>query len=506
MGMRTGSLRSFYVLGLAALLLAIVWQEPPARAKAQVPGWSVPETIPGYDPETWSPILVADQNRTVHAFSSQPVNAGTDTQVEAVFYNRWTLQQGWTFPTDILLSPIKDAQVTDAILEGNSTFHVVFFGGDNTGANIYYSKAPADRADDPSAWSAPVLIGENAGDPAGAVFYQDSGGALYVMYNGRQTGSGLYVVSSKDHGDSWSDPISVFLTGSDVPNISLLHVIKDDSGWFHAIWLVSNIAGQGRGIFYARSRNGIDWSAPVLLASATEGLGPQAPTIIEYHGALLVVYIMTPKLMMQRSNDNGQTWDDPTRLFPRHVGANGSLSLIIDSTSTLHLLFGQRITGNPDIHGMWHSTYQNGHWLEPEAVASGPLVMDKTGATGFDPFEAHGAIVQGNVILATWITERGSEGNGVWFSYKLLDSRENPAVPIPLASSQQNNALSGQAPGTLVPTDMPALSSAATAEPNLLSATSPKGLSTSNVLLASMIASLSCIVVVFVLKARHTRS
>jgi hypothetical protein len=192
-------------------------------------------------------------------------------------------------------------------------------------------------------------------------------------------------------------------------------------------------------------------------------------------------------------------------MFPRHVGANGSLSLVIDSASTLHLFFGQRITGSPDIHGMWHSTYMNGRWLEPDALVRGPLVIDKTGSNGFDPFEAHAVIVQGNVILITWITERGNNGNGVWFSYKLLDSKEIPAVPVPLTSPQENNNTSGELSVTSAPADFPTLSPAATLEPNQLSATNRTGLSTSDVLLASMIASLGCIAMVFVLRARHSK-
>jgi hypothetical protein len=33
--------------------------------------WSPPQTVPGYGDETNPPVRVADQNRTVHAFTSQ---------------------------------------------------------------------------------------------------------------------------------------------------------------------------------------------------------------------------------------------------------------------------------------------------------------------------------------------------------------------------------------------------------------------------------------------------
>ena len=499
--------KSIYVLGLALLLVSVSQRQAPARAEAQNAQWSTPQTIPGYDPETWTPILVADQNRTVHAFSSQPVDAGGGKSVQAVFYNRWTVEQGWTIPSDILLSPYKDARITDVYLDRKDTFHVVFFGGDNTGADIYYSKAPAALADDPNAWSAPIIIGEDAGDPEGAVFYEGDQGSLYVMYNGRQLGNGLYVVSSKDGGENWSDPAPIFFTPSDEPNISQLHVIRATSGSLHAVWLVSDASGQGRGIYYARSDGRNVWSEPVLLAAAQEGLGPQAPTIVEYDDALFALYIMTPKITMQRSVDDGKTWDDPTIIFPRHVGANGSLSLLVDSKPSLHLLFGQRITGNPDIHGMWHSVYDNGHWLEPEAVVNGPLVIDHTGSTGFDPFEARGVVVQGNVILITWITERGSKGNGVWFSYRLLGSKEIPAIPVPLTIPQENrNPNNGTSIAASTPSNLPASLSIDNVNSESLPKSNRGGLTPSDILAISGISSFACIVIVIVLQIRNRKS
>jgi hypothetical protein len=497
--------KSCYVLGLVLLLISISQQQAPIIVKAQNSGWPTPETIPGYDPETWSPILVADRDRTIHAFSSQSVDVGEGVPVSAIFYNRWTLEQGWTLPTDIILSPSKDARITDAHLDSNGVFHVVFYGGDNTGADIYYSKAPAASAADADAWSTPIIIGENAGEPEGAVFFEGDPRTLSVIYNGRKPLEGLYIVNSKDGGESWSDPSPIFLATSDEPFISQLHVIKTKSGWLHAIWLVSAKSGQGREIYYARSKDGSEWTEPVLLTEAKEGLGPQAPAIVEYDDSLLAVYIMTPKIRMQRSSDDGRTWDDPQTIFPRHVGANGSLSLLVDSEPNLHLFFGQRITGNPDMHGMWHSIYKNGRWLEPEAVVKGPLVLDKIGSNGFDPFEAHGVIVQGNVILITWITERSSKGNGVWFSYKLLDSKEIPAIPVPLTIPQENSNPNTRISITSRPSNSPGSLFVDNVNTNSLPTANTDGLRASDILAISGISSFVCIVIVIILQQRSRK-
>jgi hypothetical protein len=373
--------------------------------------------------------MIADQNQTVHAFTYQRLDQESSQSYRAIFYNRWTLEQGWTAPIDIILSPNKDARLTDAYLNSSGTAHLLFWGGDNTTADIYYSKALIQDAGDARAWSIPTIIGPNAGDPEGAAFVENSQGGLYVIYNGRELGNGLYAVHSDDRGESWSDPTPLFFTRNDEPNIAQLHVIRDTSGWMHAVWTVFNTDGQARGIYYIRSKDGDEWSDPVLLASAFEGLGTSLPMIVEYKSALYLNYFACPivcRMNMRVSINHGETWDDPSLLFARHIGLNGSMSMVIDGNDVLHLFWGQRIPGQPDIHGMWHSEYRNSRWLEPEAVVKGPTIR-KPGGEGFDPFQAQAVASQGNILLATWRTDPGLSSNGVWYSYKAIDA---PALPV----------------------------------------------------------------------------
>jgi hypothetical protein len=427
----------------------------PTRQNAQ---WSPPETIPLYQLGTLPPILVADQNRTVHAFSSQLVDVGGGKFLRVIFYNQWSLERGWTIPVDIIISPNKEARVTDVFLDKNSIFHLVFFGGDQTSANIYYSQAPATMADNSLAWSTPIIIGENAGDPENAAIVEDDNGALSVVYSGREFGNGLYGVNSTDGGENWSDPTPIFLTRGDASNISMLHVIKSESGWLHAVWGVFDIGGQGRGIYYTRSRDGIKWSEPFLLADAQDGLGTQTPTIIEYKKTLYALYNMTPKITMRRSSDEGKTWDDPSIIFPRHVGVNGSLSLVIDGNNQLHLFFGQRISGNPDIHGLWHSTLLNSRWTEPDALIKGPRIVDKEGLTGFDPYDARAVVSQGNVLLVTWRTDPGDiKDNGIWYSHAVINAPETPISTLEsyYSISETPSALTSPVPTLFLESTLP---------------------------------------------------
>ena len=417
--------KTFIILGFIIGLLLLLFV-PSFSSKAQNNQWSDPQTIPGFDPNSWPPILVADQNRTIHAFSSQWINNEDSDAIRAIVYNRWTLENGWTNPTDIILSPRKEARLTDVYYDQRGEFHLLFFGGDNTAADIYYSKASIGDENNVRKWSYPSLIAEKAGDPEGAKMIEDAQGDFHVIYFGKIYGNGIYEINSEDQGESWSMPNPIYLATSDNPNILYISAIQSESGWIHVIWGVYNVGGQGRGIYYSKSQDGEVWSEPTILYSATEGYGTQTPAIIEHNG---MIFAFSSGISMRISKDNGVTWSDTVKIFPRHTGVNGSLSPVIDSENNLHLFFGQRITGNPDIHGMWHSQWLDGRWTEPDAVVSGPPIEDKIGNKSFDPFEATAVVSQGNLLFVTWRTDPGLPGNGVWYSFMVLDIPELPIIP-----------------------------------------------------------------------------
>ena len=428
------SIRDFCrVLATVILTIFLVLTDgnPVRNAEAQGGRWSSPKVMPGFDTNSWPPILISDQYGIVHAFTDQWLGNENEGRLRAIVYNQWTLERGWTNPIDILLSPSKEARLTGVHLDDKGIFHLVFWGGDNTDAGIYYSRADSINAYSVTAWEYPLLVAENAGDPEGAVLVEDDQGNLLIVYHGEIYGNGVYVIKSLDGGVTWSSPVQIFLGKPDAPLVAELQVIRSRSGWLHAVWNLYNGAGQGRGVYYSRSLDGFDWSDPVPLAVTPEGLGVRDITIIEHGDTILVTYIMprspSPKFTLRSSIDDGLTWRDPSIIFSRHVGANGPASLVVDGNDGLHIFFGQRISGSPDIHGMWHSNWIDRRWTEPEAVVKGPSVSDPIGDKSFDPFAASAVVSQGNVVLVTWRTDPGARGNGVWYSYKLLDI---PASPV----------------------------------------------------------------------------
>lgn len=400
------------------------------------PEWSIAQTIPEFGDETNPPILIADQNRTVHAFASQQVGEGES--LTAITYSQWTPDTGWTKPNDVLLSPFKnEARVLDAYLDEQGVFHLIFYGGDNTEAYLYYAKVHASRAVDPRAWSLPEPISTSMAPPSGVIL-GDEMGRLTVLSTDRRDGNGVYVVYSQDRGESWTEPLPIALTYTDKLIPYGVHAARDSSGTLHAIWQQVNVSGQGRGIFYARQEVGEEiWSEPIDLTADDEivtELGTMTPAFLINNDELLAFYNINGKIVLRKSADGGNTWSETVQLFGRHIGVNGLLAPVVDGRYEVHLFFGQRIPETPDIHGMWHSNMRGAIWSEPEPIISGPQVVDMRGSAAFDPYDAQAVALQGNELLVTWRSDPGLKGNGVWFAHQQIDAPAFALAPIPAPS------------------------------------------------------------------------
>lgn len=403
-------------------------------AKAQEVGrWTPQQRITGIENEAYAPILVADSSGSVHAFMYQRV--GPDLDETAIVYLKWTLEEGWTTPVDILLSPIKQqARRMSAYLDPRGVIHLIFFGGDETEANFYYAQALAVEASNANAWTTPVLIGENALIPETVAITGDGNGTLVAVYSGQDDGNGLYSITSVDDGVTWSTPIAIFLTSYDDLWPFYLRFTKDHTGAVNAVWNVVNSEGHGEAGYFARlDPTYTQWSTPLLFAKGI-GLGVLTPNIVEYNDELVLTYYngdVNNNWLIQ-SQDSGQSWTRPLRISPTHVGQNGIVSLSIDSSNVLHMLFGSRIQ-ETDIHGMWHSTWQDGQIIKQDPVVSKQRMGDigSTSLDAFDPSRQEATIVRGNILLVVWETDTAAGENGLWFSYGILDAPELPAQAMP---------------------------------------------------------------------------
>jgi hypothetical protein len=400
--------------------------------------WSPQERIPGYLERTEPPILVLDPTGIVHAFAHQQVGDPDDHNEIAIIHNTWTYERGWTLPTDIILSPIRQqARVMSAYLDSEGFFHLIFYGGDEQEANLYYSRSHLSRANYSLSWTAPVVIGERPLTPSLAKLAGDGEGNLFVLYSADLDGPGLFLLRSVDSGDTWTGPDRLFLTYDRSYRPLVLEVSWGRSGILHIVWQVVDERGHSADGYYAQfDPQSNTWTKPILIdegIGVERGMGVANPTVIEYDGRIIVAYNngippegVPPTNWVRVSVDNGTTWTERIRISREHVGRNGLLSFVVDSDHRLYIFFGLRIPlgGDQATHGMWYSVWQDGQWSNSGAVVSG------AGSIGFDPYDARAVIATGNRLLVTWRTDPGRASRGVWYSYAVLDTPTIEPVPV----------------------------------------------------------------------------
>jgi hypothetical protein len=397
-------------------------------AHAQQPGdqWMQQQRIPNLQVLAKPLILIADQNETVHVLVEQIID-----YEQMIVYMSWSLAGGWTDPVDIILAPYKNSvQVLDVIMDENGMMHLLLNSGDELGAHLYYTNAPAAHASNAQAWQKPQLIGEETISPFSAALAAGQDGDLYVLYSGKREGNGMYAVYSDDWGKSWSLPDPLYFTYGEELRPFGAQLFPGETGYIHAVWNVVNGTGHGTSGLYAQiDTNTRRWSIPIELDSPV-GLGILTPAVIEHNNNIFVTYYngRSNSNWWRRSLDNGHSWSEPVRLSNSHQGTNGRVSFAVDSENTLHIFFGQRI--NELNHGMWHSTWQGNRWGPIEQVVAGPASSEPR--MEFDPRGAGAVVSQGNTLLVTWNTDAQTKVLDVWYSYRVLNTPSLPIIPLPV--------------------------------------------------------------------------
>lgn len=412
-------------------------------AFAQPPGtWAPDARVPGYLDDTFTPYLVADQNHAVHAFASQWV--GEEEPQLAIVYRQWSLEGGWTPPNDVLLAPNGNALIGGAFLDQAGVIHVIFGGSDALGANLYYANAPAVLAGRARAWSYPEPVGWGTISPASSALVGDEQGNLIIIYSGDIDGYGVYAIHSTDFGNTWSDPRPIFFTYDPKLTPFSLRLALGQGGKVHAVWNVVTDRGVDSALYYARLDLETDqWSEPFTLeqrVQETDFFGPSFPSLAVAGSQVVVMYNSgnpeqggtvprgRPVQRVRLSLDNGESWENPTTPFLRHLGRSGEHTVVVDSNQVVHALFMQRIEltvdGKPStIDGPWHSEFRNGQWREPRNFLATVA-----------PHDMRAVVCQGNVLLVLWREDPGVGEDGVWYTYMMLDAPELPVVPLPTVS------------------------------------------------------------------------
>jgi hypothetical protein len=426
-------------LGLVTLVAGLSFALPSASS-AQAPyQWSTPRLIPDYYDYLEPPIMVADQDRTVHAFNLET----QEGNVFAIVYRQWTLDRGWSVPIEVILPEFLGIapSLMDVVLTDDGYFNLIYFAGTRESGSVYLSRALARDAQSSSAWTRPSIIATDAGPLPSGQIVEIHADELLVVFAGNRYGDGVYDSVRSALDGTWSVPKLVNRSESEEYFPGGVEVIVDQDGFVHAVWDFSDDSGLPKSVWYGRlNLDSREWEVVQKLSEVDNDLeySGQA-TIAEYQDNIMVVYYddFPPTRHIRISNDNGDHWQPSFRPFPQR-GGYGAARMVKDSTGMLHMIIGNR-TQNPEIHGMWYSRYVGNSWLPLTPITSGPAT------NVYDPTQPQAVIVQGNILLAAWSNDVREEfRTGAWYSHTLLDAPEYQVKPLPTESQGDSLAIEEQ--------------------------------------------------------------
>jgi hypothetical protein len=416
---------TFYYRIIIAILLitAIVGDFGSVHSATRI-GWGTPHYIPGLVDDGLDPYFLVDPAGGLHVFHSQWV----ENRV-VISYSNWTVGVGWMAPVDVIVSEVGQARISGAFVDDTGMINVIFWGGNDQTAGIFFTRAPLSGVNRSTSWSKPRLIGSDAIAPTTVAITSNQEGYLVVIYACRKEGgNSLYSVVSHDYGATWTAPSVVFSTASNSLWPVRLDMITSRDGSVHAVWALVDTTGNGLRIYYTSLPDGLDhWNSSIVLTEAVNSGVVGAPSILEHNRDLIVIFHNDFPMTryMTVSNDNGETWSTPVRLFEQ-VGSNGSAAMVVDGANTLHMFFGNRI-GASLTHGVWHSIWERGGWGTPIPVVSGPQVLrGPYGEEGFDPSDVQAMICGENILFIAWRHDPRAGPTNIWYTYHYLDT---PALP-----------------------------------------------------------------------------
>jgi hypothetical protein len=297
------------------------------------PVWSQPSPVTDENFEIEAIELVATGDDLIHAFFSQ-------RQDPAIYYTYWDGEL-WSHITPVLKLPDGEAGwPAIAAGPGNELFLIAL---NNRGA-LYFSRATSGNAATESRWSTPTQLGISHDGMIGSVDVAwDAAGTVYVAYSVPVNEErGIYLVQSKDHGTSWSEPLQVFNgaeAGFDLVGAPALLTSKN--GFLHIVWKQQSIQGDGvpqpLSLYYTRSEdNGRTFSDAALVV---EEPVTWQDLVADGKGNIHLLWQGQDTITTvwdQVSLDGGNSWQ-----FAQGLPDKGRLAAVTrDSVGKLHLVGG----------------------------------------------------------------------------------------------------------------------------------------------------------------------
>jgi hypothetical protein len=342
--------------------------------------WSVPVSLTDSEGAPELPAMANDAEGRLHVLWGEDTEG--PTAGASLLYVRQDqvatasgTEMRWTSPTEILASPDGGADQPSLIALGNQ-LHAVWRGGQD--GEVFYSQAFATDAYIASVWTEPQRLAPPGTMVSWPHIAADLGGNLHVVYAVPvNEGRGIYYTRSND-GVQWSAPRQVFDAAragwamSDYPRVAV-----DLGGTIHVVWTRADPLGSGltRAIYYARSVDGgVTWSEALEVAA---GASAWPQVTVSVTGEIHLVWTDTGEenaCWHQWSADGGLTWTRPERV-PGFESVPGPIGVLADGAGTVSLVgLGQDSGGKPIL---LYATWDGQRWGEQEVFGLG-LAMDSS--------------------------------------------------------------------------------------------------------------------------------
>jgi hypothetical protein len=296
-----------------------------------------------------SPEIIADSRGAFHVIWVQDESSGgnvTPDNSRSVIYYSGFDGSDWSRPVKILSSPAGDADQPSIAIDGKDRLMVVW--REKQSGSIYFSWANSARASSHTEWANPIslpTIQPLASSPNIAV---NTSGEIYVVYSlPINEDRGIYLTTSADAGQNWSNPERVvdgIASGWEMVDQPQVTITGDSQ--LHVIWKVSDIFVEYSplAIYYASSADeGLSWSEATALVESpaywSEIASNGDKTI---HLAWQDDVAQEYSLNQQGSMDGGQTWSRASKVQDLGTSiAPASLSEGIGSQQAFLLLVSQ---------------------------------------------------------------------------------------------------------------------------------------------------------------------
>jgi hypothetical protein len=390
------------------------------------PVWRSLETLAESSLGFSDPVLVSDHSGNIHAVWSQVDERTTAlTDRSAIFYARWDGQR-WSNPSAILSSAAEDYRSASAAYDNEGRLLLTWSGRDS--GEVYFSWASTSQALRPDDWARFQVVPAIRPAASSPFIFSANGERIWIAYAiPVNEGRGVYLVESRDHGFTWSQPRLVFdaaLAGWEMVDRPRLTQAGD--GTLHAIFERYSLPG-GRGslgLYYSRSEDGGDTWSNANLVSESSLADSQIFSIGSQVLHRLWQEAGSGAVWHNYSTDNGARWSRAERI-PALSGISGTPGAVIDRSGRLHVFAAVEQTGGDLV--LQHWTREGAVWRAQESFSLGSSTTQLvTGiSAAIDPQGQLGLLVHSSALEAD--TRLPLEK--LTFSQRTIQIGEAPPLP-----------------------------------------------------------------------------